>query len=63
MKPFLTLALIAGALMVTSPGQAGMVASKSQCLASCGCDQHLLRLDHQARQVQSLSNPPDQTVP
>jgi hypothetical protein len=36
MKQFLTLTLIAGALMVTSPSQAGMVASKSQCLASCG---------------------------
>src|SRR5262249_20958588 len=36
MKQFFALALIAGALMVTSPGQARMVASKSQCLASCG---------------------------
>jgi hypothetical protein len=35
-KQFFTLALIAGALMVTSPGQASMVASKSQCVASCG---------------------------
>ena len=36
MKQFFALALIAGALMITSPGQASMVASKSQCLASCG---------------------------
>jgi hypothetical protein len=36
MKQFFALALIAGALMVTSPGQARMVASTSQCLASCG---------------------------
>ena len=36
MKQFLTLALIAGALMVTSPGHARMVASTSQCVASCG---------------------------
>jgi hypothetical protein len=36
MKQFFTLALTAGTLMVTSPGHARMVASKSQCVASCG---------------------------
>jgi len=36
MKLFVALARIAGALMVTSPGQASMVASKPQCFASCG---------------------------
>jgi hypothetical protein len=36
MKQFFTLALIAGALMVTSSGQARMVATRAQCVASCG---------------------------
>jgi hypothetical protein len=36
MKQFFTLALMAAGLMVTSLAQARMVASKPQCIASCG---------------------------
>jgi len=35
MKRFCVLTLIAGALMVPSAGQAGMVSSRPQCVASC----------------------------
>jgi hypothetical protein len=36
MKQFFTLALIAGALMLSAPSQARMVSTKAQCVASCG---------------------------
>jgi len=35
MKQFFTLALIAGALMLSAPSQARMVATKAQCVAAC----------------------------
>jgi hypothetical protein len=36
MKQFFTLALIAGALMLSAPSQARMVSTRAQCVASCG---------------------------